>query len=365
MGTYLGHESAILGLAPEGNLKSRITRLCYSSDSPSFLESGSENAIAMIPTPGTLVEPIRTASRELVRELGFMSGTLAGTSYSPSAVHALIEIGSARATTTAELCDILHLKVENTNIMLEYLAAAGEIKITGGSKEGEESLSLTLQGQQSLADINTFARDQVLQALDHVNGREAETVLLGLQTYVASLHAQRTGKRRSSFSQIEIVQGYTPGLIGRALEMHAAFYSRIAGFGAFFEIQLATGLADLVSRIEDDRNEVWTARLRGRIVGTIFIDGGDQVQNRAHLRAFILDDEVRGGGIGRRLLRAAIKFVDEKEFDETYLWTFQGLDAARYLYESFHFTMAEERRGTQWGREVTEQQFIRRLRAKE
>lgn len=37
-----------------------------------------------------LVEPIRDASRRLVRKLGLMRDTLAGTGLPPSAVHALI-----------------------------------------------------------------------------------------------------------------------------------------------------------------------------------------------------------------------------------------------------------------------------------
>ncbi|MCS5980907.1 hypothetical protein LNO78_13535 [Klebsiella pneumoniae subsp. pneumoniae] len=39
-----------------------------------------------------LIQQIRTASRLMVRELGFMSTTLAATHYSPSAVHTLLEV---------------------------------------------------------------------------------------------------------------------------------------------------------------------------------------------------------------------------------------------------------------------------------
>jgi len=54
-----------------------------------------------------------------------------------------------------------------------------------------------------------------------------------------------------------------------------------------------------------------------------------------------------------------MRFVDER-FDETYLNTFKGLDAARHLYESFGFQLTHEEAGTQWGSTVTEQQFRRR-----
>ena len=55
----------------------------------------------------------------------------------------------------------------------------------------------------------------------------------------------------------------------------------------------------------------------------------------------------------------AMRFVDAR-FDETYLNTFKGLDAARHLYESFGFQLTQEEAGTQWGSTVTEQQFRRR-----
>lgn len=48
-----------------------------------------------------LVDEIRTASRLMVRELGFMSTTLAATAYSPSAVHTLVEISLRGAMTAA------------------------------------------------------------------------------------------------------------------------------------------------------------------------------------------------------------------------------------------------------------------------
>ena len=46
-------------------------------------------------------------------------------------------------------------------------------------------------------------------------------------------------------------------------------------------------------------------------------------------------------------------------FRSVQLWTFQGLDAARRLYESYGFQLEEEWPGAQWGKEVVEQRFER------
>ena len=78
---------------------------------------------------------------------------------------------------------------------------------------------------------------------------------------------------------------------------------------------------------------------------------------------FIVDDELRGAGLGKSLIRAALAFCDAQGFRETQLWTFKGLDAARRLYESHGFALVEERPGDQWGSEVLEQKFIRLLNA--
>ena len=91
------------------------------------------------------------------------------------------------------------------------------------------------------------------------------------------------------------------------------------------------------------------------------IDGEDLGPGTAHLRWFIVEDGLRGAGIGRSLLTAAVAFCDRQGFAEIHLWTFKGLDAARRLYEAHGFAVAAEAVGRQWGTEVVEQKFVRRV----
>lgn len=157
-----------------------------------------------------------------------------------------------------------------------------------------------------------------------------------------------------------IVAGYRPGLIARVTEMHALYYARTAGFGQRFESVVASGLAAFCDRLAHPVNGLWTAMRNDRILGSIAIDGEDLGNGTAHLRWFIMDDESRGSGMGRQLLSAALGFVDAHRFQETHLWTFSGLDAARHLYETNGFRCIEEYLGDQWGTEVLEQRFVRK-----
>ncbi|WP_082109120.1 MarR family winged helix-turn-helix transcriptional regulator [Azospirillum thiophilum] len=327
---------------------------------------------------GDAVLPIRDASRRIVRELGFMRATLAGTELPASAVHALIEIGGRGSLTATELCQRLNLEKSSVSRMLRKLVGAGELAEGGSETDGRaKRLTLTAQGRRTLAAIDAFAHDQVGSALACLPAADHATVVEGLRLYAGALQDRRAaadGGRREGrpvesvpalrIEPVRIELGHRPGLIGRAVEMHARFYARAHGFGAAFESKVAAGLAEFVPRLDRPGNAVWTALDGDRIVGTLAIDGEDlsgdaPAPGIAHLRWFIVEDGRRGGGLGRRLLDEAMGFVDRSGFNETRLWTFRGLDAARRLYEAAGFALADERPGSQWGTEVTEQCFVR------
>ena len=158
---------------------------------------------------------------------------------------------------------------------------------------------------------------------------------------------------------VAIGTGYEVNLFARCIEMHIRFYALRHGFGRAFEARLAAGLGEFAGRMDQPVNAIWHAARAGRIIGTVAVDGEDLGDGIAHLRWFIVDDGLRGAGIGRRLLAAAIAHCDRHQFRETHLWTFRGLDAARRLYETNGFELAEERHGATWGQEVMEQRFVR------
>jgi GNAT superfamily N-acetyltransferase len=157
--------------------------------------------------------------------------------------------------------------------------------------------------------------------------------------------------------QIEI-GGYCPGAIGRIAEMHATYYHRHWGFGLFFEAKVATELAEFLGRFDEERDGFWTARRGDRVEGSIAIDGRKARTEEAHLRWFIVSPEIQGGGWGRRLMSEAVAFCDRQEY-RIFLWTFAGLDTARYLYEEFGFRLVSEAEGERWGARVVEQRFER------
>ena len=154
------------------------------------------------------------------------------------------------------------------------------------------------------------------------------------------------------------IAGYVPGAIGRVAELHATYYSQAWSFGLFFEAKVASELSEFLRRFDPGRDGFWTANRSGRVEGSIAIDGARAETDGAHLRWFILSDALRGVGIGNRLMQEAVSFCRQREYSRVFLWTFQGLDSARHLYEKFGFQLAEQIEGEQWGNRVLEQRFV-------
>jgi GNAT superfamily N-acetyltransferase len=158
---------------------------------------------------------------------------------------------------------------------------------------------------------------------------------------------------------MQISNGYKAGLIGAITKLHAEYYAQTVGFGSAFEAVVATGLAEFIPRLSNDKNQIWHIHEGETLRASIAIDGEHLGKNKAHLRWFIVDESLQGKGIGAKLLKTAINFCDAKGFKTCDLWTFEGLDAARHLYENHGFVLEEKSSGDQWGKLVQEQRFRR------
>jgi GNAT superfamily N-acetyltransferase len=150
---------------------------------------------------------------------------------------------------------------------------------------------------------------------------------------------------------------YVPGSIGRIAELHGTYYHDHWRFGLYFEAKVAIELSEFLKRYDKNNDGIWIATVNGRVQGSVVIDGIHAENEGAHLRWFILSEALRGMGVGRKLIDIAINFCKNKGYKKTYLWTFEGLNAARHLYESAGFKLIKQQSGAQWGATVNEQYF--------
>jgi DNA-binding MarR family transcriptional regulator/N-acetylglutamate synthase-like GNAT family acetyltransferase len=311
------------------------------------------------------IRDLREFSRKLVRELGFMRASLADSDLAPSAVHAIIEIGLQPGIQARDLALILRLDKSNTSRQVAKLEAAGLVSRETDSGDARASrLSLTPAGVELRKRIDHFATDQVSKALRQLAPHDQEALIRYLSLYADALARENPNTRAAQAAEAidaQIQEGYAPGCIGDVASLHARYYAQAAGFGVVFERLVATGLAAFAEALPAPGKNLWHYTDGSRTLASIAIDS-DLPARTAHLRWFIVDESLRGMGVGRALLARALRFADTLDVDETYLWTFKGLDAARHLYESAGFVLTDEAKGTQWGGVVVEQRFSRPAR---
>lgn len=151
--------------------------------------------------------------------------------------------------------------------------------------------------------------------------------------------------------------GYVPGAIGLITACHASYYHEAWGLDLSFEIQVASELAAFLDRFDAESDGLWLAWSGDTFAGSVALDGAASPEDGARLRWFIVAPRFRNQGLGWSLLRRAVRFFQETGHDRLFLWTFQGLDQARALYERAGFHLSREQEVTQWGRHILEQRF--------
>jgi GNAT superfamily N-acetyltransferase len=151
--------------------------------------------------------------------------------------------------------------------------------------------------------------------------------------------------------------GYVPGVVGKITEVHGVYYYENWGFDISFETQVGRELSDFVARFQAGQDGLWVAHVAGAFAGSVAIDGSDAANQGARLRWFIVTPAFQGSGIGKALLEKSIQFCKEVGYQRVFLWTFEGLETARYLYESAGFRLSQEHEVRQWGQDIKEQRF--------
>lgn len=141
-----------------------------------------------------------------------------------------------------------------------------------------------------------------------------------------------------------------PGDLGAIVHLHGVIYAREYGLDHTFEPYVAKPLSDYVLA-GPGAGRLWIAETEGRVVGSIAILRSD---GQAQLRWFLLAPEVRGKGLGGRLMREALGYCRAEGIASVYLWTFDELAEALALYRKHGFEITERRTAHIWGRERTE-----------
>ena len=165
-------------------------------------------------------------------------------------------------------------------------------------------------------------------------------------------------RKPSSNRPISIRHDLRPGDVGYITYLHGILYAPEQGWDHTFDAYVAIPLAEF-SRSQSSRERIWIVEDGERTVGSLAIVKFSE--REAQLRWLLLVPEVRGQGIGRRLVEEALDFCRDAGYSSVFLWTVNTLPIAAKLYQSEGFRNTEELTHELWGRTVTEIKYELRL----
>ncbi len=290
---------------------------------------------------------IRQFNRFYTPIIGLINKTILESSYSLAESRVLHEINNSQQCTASDLTKLLQIDPGYLSRMLAHFIKEQLVVKSKSTNDGRaQLLSLTAKGRDivhELSDTSTIQITKILKCLPII---EQEKLVSHMQSIKAILSNQIS------------IRTQKPGDAGYIAYRHCVLYKKEYGLDQTFERYVLESLTDFLA--DRPAGNIWVAEYCGQIVGFIGIVGVDKAT--AQLRWFLIEPEFRGTGLGRQLITVAMDFCQQQNFSQVFLWTFQELNAARHLYQSFGFEPIEQIESHTWKENLIEERWTVTLR---
>jgi ribosomal protein S18 acetylase RimI-like enzyme len=141
-----------------------------------------------------------------------------------------------------------------------------------------------------------------------------------------------------------------PGDLGAIVAHHGQVYGEEYDVDASFEGHVASTIAQAALRgFPSSREAICIVEFEGEHAGSIALT--DEGDGEALIRWFVFSPEVRGRGLGRRLLSEILGRASEIGYSRVSLETFSELEAAAHLYRDHGFEVVSADAAPRWGRD--------------
>jgi ribosomal protein S18 acetylase RimI-like enzyme len=203
----------------------------------------------------------------------------------------------------------------------------------------------TSKGRQILSILEEKSNNQVQKLIKHLTENEQEKLVQAMKYIAGTLQfsAHPVNIRTFQLKDIEHI-----------IKKHRNLYALEYGFTSAFGDYVADAIRKFVECYDETEENIWVAEINEIVIGVIAIVKVDDTT--AQLRWFLIDPEMRGRGLGHRLMRTVIDFCKAKNYQHVLLWTANLLEAARNLYQSYGFTLTETAENNTWSEHLIKEE---------
>lgn len=274
---------------------------------------------------------VRERSRVVVRELGFMNPTCGPTGLTHSQCHAMIELDRDGPLVVAELAERLRLDKSSASRIVTQLTRRGWARsLPSGADRRRKPVTITARGRAQLGRVHDYANDQVSRALSLLPDADREAVVRGMDVYATALGQVRLQRELS----IRPMRPSDDPAVARIIRQVMTEFGAV---GEGYSI-LDPEVSRMSAAYADDRSAYWVIA-RGKTVlgGGGFGPLAGAPVDTCELRKMYFLPELRGRGMGRRLLELCLAEARERGYRTCYLETLGRMATARAMYESAGF----------------------------
>lgn len=286
------------------------------------------------------IRQFRAALREMVRELGMLSRRTSGTELSPLQSHILIELNSQPCGAT-ELAIKLCVDKASMSRTLRSLMEAGYLLRDHDEQDGRAStFRLSESGNQKLLLLEENADRFTEEALASSSGEEIQQFFQTIGTFSGSLrNARRQREAELTFRPIEARDNAAIAEIIRT-SFRENKIDHLEG------VSLHDPELERLSEVYNQPGSgYWVAEANGRIVGGAGLAPLDGEKGTCEMQKLYFSSEIKGMGMGRRMIAFIIAQANAMRYQSCYLETLDELKDAVRLYEAFGFRHLSERLG--------------------
>ncbi|WP_333821566.1 bifunctional helix-turn-helix transcriptional regulator/GNAT family N-acetyltransferase [Pinisolibacter sp.] len=286
------------------------------------------------------VERVRAFNRFYTRRLDLLDRGFLASPFTLGEVRLLWELAHRDGIAAADLSRDLGIDPGQLSRTLKRFTTAGLIERQADTGDARRSaVVLTDHGRTVFAPLEAEQCRRVAAGLGELSP-EAVTRLVGAMADVERLlDPAAVGPL--------VIRPHRTGDVAFVLARQARLYAEDFGFDQRFEALICEVGAAFLRDYDPRRDASFVAEIDGRIVGAVFVTRKDDAV--ARLRLLHVESEMRGRGIGTRLIDACIHFVRDAGYRTLTLWTNDVLAEARRLYERAGFRLVAAEPHTMFG----------------
>jgi DNA-binding MarR family transcriptional regulator/ribosomal protein S18 acetylase RimI-like enzyme len=296
------------------------------------------------------ISAVRYFNRFFTRQIGVLREGLLHSPYSLSEARIIFELGNRRNLTASDLCNELGLDAGYLSRILNKLEQQNLIEKTRSDNDGRQRLlSLTAEGQDAFALLDSRSNDEISEMLSELNESDRVRLIEAMHTIEGILdHSLK-------YAEPFYLRHHEAGDMGWVIHEHGILYNREYGWDEKFEALVAQICVDFINNYDPQKERCWIAEMQGERVGSIFcVRAGDEV---AKLRLLLVAPKARKLGLGTRLVTECIRFAKRSGYKKLTLWTNDVLVDARRIYQKKSFKLVAEEPHHSFGHDLVGQNW--------